>query len=143
MQCKGLPMCLTKNNHKMIQPVTNETVNKSQQFPRSHSVPKTSSANFTMSSQLVSPFGHECLTKNTHTMIQSVTRNKYVHKLSAMLCSAPTWHQTCQPALPSHPITSPIASVHATLHLLLSTIPSVCLDGIYDFNNTYHTFIYI
>ena len=29
-----------------------------------------------------------------------------------------------------HPITAPIASVHATLHLLLSTIPSVCVDGI-------------
>ena len=68
-------------------------------------------------------------------------------KLSAMLCSVPTWHQTFQPALPlrphAHPITSPIASVHATLHLLLSTIPSVCLDGIYDFTNTYHTYIYI
>ena len=32
-----------------------------------------------------------------------------------------------------------IASVHATLHLWLTTIPSVCLDGIYDFSNTYHT----
>ena len=64
-------------------------------------------------------------------------------KLSAMRCSAPTWHQTFQPALPSHPLTSPIASVHATLHLLLSTIPSVCVDGIYDFSNTYHTSIYI
>ena len=36
-----------------------------------------------------------------------------------------------------------IASVHATLHLWLTTIPSVCLDGIYDFSNTYHTSIYI
>ena len=79
-----------------------------------------------------------------HSYHDTICYKKHMRtpKLSAMLCSAPTWHQTFQPALPSHPITSPIASVHATLHLLLSTIPSVCLDCIYDFTNTYHTYIY-
>ena len=87
-QCKSLPMCLTKNTQKMIQPVTNETVvNKCQQFLRSHSVPETSWEHLTMSSQLVSPCGHECLTKNTHTMMQSVTRNKCLHQ-NSLLCVA-------------------------------------------------------
>ena len=69
-----------------------------------------------------------CLLEHSSTTAQ---------KLSHLLCSAHaktsviTWYQTFLPALLLRPhgqaITSPITSVLATLHLLLSTMHYVCL----------------